>query len=296
MRFSLLVGSGALALGLGAAYALAQTPAPVAPPGAAAPAVSPDAVVARADGIVITEGDIATAGEDPTLNIPGMAEAQKRELLINYLVDLRLGARAAEQVGIGKSPEFARRLEYFRSKLLLDEYLDREVKKAVSEDAMRKLYEETVKTMTAEPEVRARHILVATEDEAKKAHARVTTGKEDFAKVAEELSNDPGSKGEGGDLGFFSKERMVEPFAETAFKLEPGQISPPIQTQFGWHVIKVEEKRTRPIPTFEETREQIETFLTRRAQQELILALRKGANVERLDKPPSPAAPAAPKQ
>ena len=96
-------------------------------------------------------------------------------------------------------------------------------------EAARKLYDETVKSLTPEHEVRARHILVETEDEAKKAYERVKGG-EDFAKVAGELSKDPGSKTEGGDLGFFTKDRMVEPFAETAFKLEPGQISDPVKT------------------------------------------------------------------
>ena len=105
--------------------------------------------------------------------------------------------------------------------------------------------------MPPEQEVRARHILVEKEDEAKKAAARVKGG-EDFAKVAGELSNDPGSKTDGGDLGFFTKDRMVEPFAEAAFKLEPGQISDPVKSQFGWHVIKVEEKRTKPVPSLEE--------------------------------------------
>ena len=112
-------------------------------------------------------------------------------------------------------------------------------------EAARKLYDETVKSVPAEQEVRARHILVENEEDAKKAAARVKGG-EDFAKVAGELSKDPGSKTDGGDLGFFTKDRMVEPFAEAAFKLEPGQISDPVKSQFGWHVIKVEEKRNKP--------------------------------------------------
>ena len=149
-------------------------------------------------------------------------------------------------------------------------------------EAARKLYDDTVKSLTPEQEVRARHILVATEDEAKKAYERVKGG-EDFAKVAGELSKDPGSKTDGGDLGFFTKDRMVEPFAETAFKLEPGQISPPVQTQFGWHVIRTEEKRDKPLPTFEETKPQVETYLGRKAQQDLVMSIRQNAKIERLD-------------
>jgi peptidyl-prolyl cis-trans isomerase C len=234
------------------------------------------------DGVEITEGDLAVAAEDPSLQIPGVAEAQKRDLLIGYLIDLKIGARAAENAKVGEGAEFARRLIYARDKALLDAYLDQESKKAVTTEAARKLYDETVKSITPESEIRARHILVESEDEAKKAVQRVKAG-EDFAKVAEELSKDPGSKGEGGDLGFFAKDRMVEPFADAAFKLSPGQISDPVKTQFGFHVIKVEEKRTKPVPTFEETQEQINTYLGRKAQQELILALRQKAKVERLD-------------
>ncbi|HEX2136413.1 MAG TPA: peptidylprolyl isomerase [Microvirga sp.] len=263
-------------------WALAQTPAPAAPEQTAAATPAPNKVVARVDGVEITEGDLAVAAEDPALQIPGVAEAQKRDLLIGYLIDLKIGARAAENAKVGEGAEFARRLAYARDKALLDAYLEQESKKAVTPEAARKLYDETVKGITPEAEVRARHILVETEDEAKKAAQRVKGG-EDFAKVAEEVSKDPGSKGEGGDLGFFTKDRMVEPFAEAAFKMEAGQVSDPVKTQFGWHLIKVEEKRTKPVPSFEETREQIDTYLGRKAQQDLILGLRQKAKIERLD-------------
>jgi peptidyl-prolyl cis-trans isomerase C len=136
--------------------------------------------------------------------------------------------------------------------------------------------------------VRARHILVEGEDEAKKVYARVKAG-EDFAKVAGEVSKDPGSKTDGGELGFFTKDRMVAPFAEAAFKMEPDQISEPVKTQFGWHVIQVEEKRTKPVPAFEEMKEQVESYLGRKTQQDILLALRKQAKVERLDEPAKPA-------
>jgi peptidyl-prolyl cis-trans isomerase C len=286
-NFRFLLKSGAIALALALpAVVGAQTAAPTAAP-AAAP--SPDKVVARAEGIAVTEGDLAMAAEDPALSLPGMGDAQKRDLLVSYMVDLKLGARAADAAKIADAPEFARKLAYFRDKLLLDEYLEREVKKSVTPEAARKLYEDTVKTVKPEEEVRARHILSENEDDAKKAAARVKGG-EDFAKVAAELSNDPGSKGEGGDLGFFTKDRMVQPFAEAAFKLEPGQVSEPVKSQFGWHVIKLDEKRVKSVPPFEEMKEQVEQYLTRKAQQDLVLKLRQNAKIERLDeqKPSEP--------
>jgi peptidyl-prolyl cis-trans isomerase C len=282
LRASLLALGVALpvATGLALAQTTPSTPAPSTP--AATAAAAGNKVVARANGIEITEADLSLAAEDPALQVPGIADAQKRDLLIGYLVDLKLGAKAAEDAKVGEGADFQRKLAYARDKALLDEYLDREVKKAVTPEAARKLYDDTVKGIAPEAEVRARHILVENEDEAKAVKARLTKG-EDFAKVAAEVSKDPGSKGDGGDLGFFTKDRMVEAFAEAAFKLDAGQISDPVKSQFGWHVIKVEEKRTKPVPAFEEMREQVETYLGRKTQQELILALREKAKVERFD-------------
>ncbi len=116
---------------------------------------------------------------------------------------------------------------------------------------------------------------------------------EDFAKVAGELTEDPSGKANGGDLGYFSKEQMVPEFSDTAFKLEKGQISEPVKTQFGWHVIKVEDKRVKPPPKFEEVKPQIEQYVVRKAQAEMVTKLRADAKIERLDKPatrrPTPA-------
>src|SRR5829696_3622794 len=285
MPSSVLLRASVLALCLAApGLATAQTP-PAAPAQQAAPGSKP---VARVDGTAITEADVALAAEDPALSLPSMSESQKRDLLVGYMVDLKIGARAAEAAKVGESPEFTRKLAYFRDKLLLDEYLDQAVKKAVTPEAARKLCDDTVKDMKPEQEVRARHILVEGEDEAKKVYARVKGG-EDFAKVAGEVSKDPGSKADGGDLGFFTKDRMVQPFAEAAFKLEPGQISDPVKSQFGWHVIKLEEKRTKPLPSFDEMKEQVESYLARKTQQDMILALRQKAKIERFDQLEKPA-------
>jgi peptidyl-prolyl cis-trans isomerase C len=260
-------------------------------------------VVARVDGIEITEADLAIAAEDIGSQMGTIPEAQRRDYLIGYLVDLKIGARAAEAANISDDSEFKRRLAYYREKVLLDDYLMRETKKAVTEEAARKFYDETVKGLKPEDEVRARHILVEKEDEAKEVHRRVTAGGEDFAKVAGEISKDPGSGREGGDLGFFTQERMVKPFADAAFAMKVGEISQPVQSQFGWHIIKVEERRQRPVPSFDDVKSDVTSFLVRKTQQELILKLRQAAKIERLDKPadanaakPGDAKPAEPKK
>jgi peptidyl-prolyl cis-trans isomerase C len=257
-----------------------------------------DKTVATVNGAPITESDLAMAADDLGGNVPQGSEAQKRDFLISYLTDLKLGAKAAEDAKISQDPEFARRLAYARDKLLLDEYLTQEAKKAVTPEAMHKLYDDTVKSLTPEKEVHARHILVPTEDEAKAVAARVKGG-EDFAKVAGEVSKDPGSGKEGGDLGWFTKDRMVPEFSEAAFKMKPGEVSDPVKSQFGWHVIKVEEVREKPVPTFDQVKDQVQQYLARKSQSDIIVGLRTNAKVERLDAPAkpdaaTPAAPAAP--
>lgn len=272
-------------------HAAEQPPAAASPVAARpAPAPSPDTVLARVDGSPITQRDLDIATEDMGDRLPNMPEAQKREYLMSYLIDLKIGARAAADAKVGETPDFARRLAYTKDKLLLDDYLAVEAKKAATPEAAKTLYEETVKGLKPEEEVHARHILVPDEAQAKAISARIKGG-EDFSKVAGEVSKDPGSAREGGDLGWFTKERMVPEFAEAAFKMQPGQVSDPVKSQFGWHVIKVEGRRTKPVPTYDELKDQIENYVARKAQQDMILKLRSQAKIERLDE--AKAAPAA---
>lgn len=242
----------------------------------------PDRVVARANGIEITAGDIALALGDPALQLRELSEQQRAETVIRYLVDLRLGARAAAEARIGESEEFARQLAYLREKMLLEEYMQREIDAVVTEEAARELYETTTAGVEPEEEVRARHILVEAEEEARAVLARLDAG-ESFEDLASELSQDPGSARRGGDLGYFTQGRMVAPFADAAFALEPGEVSEPVETQFGWHVIKLEDRRATELPSFEDMRGQIENFLTRQAQQAFILRLRDGVEIEIVD-------------
>src|SRR5204862_4947952 len=122
-----------------------------------------------------------------------------------------------------------------------------------------------------------------TEEEAKAILEQIKAGA-DFAALAKEKSKDPGAA-DGGDLGFFSKEQMVPEFSEVAFKMYAGQVSNPVKSQFGWHIIKVEEKRNKPVPEFDQVRGQIETYVARRVQTEFVAQLREGAKIERLDRP-----------
>jgi peptidyl-prolyl cis-trans isomerase C len=284
---------GALACVALLTVAVPLTPVPYA---GVARAAEEDAVVARVNGVDIRQSDLAFAEEEIGGNMPTIPPEQKRDYLINYLVDVIVLSQAAEKQKLADRPEVKRRLAFDHNRLLMEALLQDAGKSSLSDDAERKVYEEAVKQVKNEEEVHARHILVPTEDEAKAILAQLKGGA-DFAALAKEKSKDPGAA-EGGDLGYFTKEQMVPEFAEVAFKLGKGQLSDPVKTQFGWHVIKVEEKRIRPTPTFEQVKPQIENYVAHRAQAELVENLRKSATVERLDKPvaadPSlnPAAPA----
>jgi peptidyl-prolyl cis-trans isomerase C len=276
-RNSLLVSSlGALAL---AAMLVA--------PAAMLRAQDSDPVIARANGVDIRQSDLAFADEEIGGNVPAqMTPEQKREYLITYLTDVIVLAQAAEQQRLGDKPEVQHQVAFERNKVLMEALLRNAGKTALTDDAMHKVYDEAVKKMTSEEEVHARHILVASEDEAKAIEAQLKGGA-DFAAIAKEKSKDPGAAN-GGDLGYFTKDQMVPEFAEAAFKLDKGQISDPVHTQFGWHIIKVEDKRIKPTPTFDQVKSQIENFVVHRAQAELVDNLRKSAKIERLDQPAAP--------
>ena len=266
-------------LGAIAMAALLLTPA-------TAPRAQDDPVIARVNGIDIRQSDIAIAEEDVGGNMPAMPPEQKREYLITYLTDVVLLAQAAEQQRLGDRPDVKRQLAFERNKVLMEALLQNAAKAAETDAEMHKVYDQAVKEMGAEQEVHARHILVETEAEAKAIEAELKKGA-DFAEVARKKSKDPGAAN-GGDLGWFTKDQMVPEFAEAAFKLDKGQISDPIHTQFGWHIIKVEDKRVKPAPSFDEVKTQVQNYIAHRAQAQLVDSLRKTAQIERLDQPKAP--------
>ena len=235
--------------------------------------------LAVVDGVDITEEDVSLAADDISGTIPPELEGEQRTAyVLDYLIDMRLVARKAEAQKVGEEEEFKKRLAYLRDKALMERLRNRVGRDATTDAAVREVYEQAKTAQPPEPEVRARHILVETEAQAKAALARVRKG-EDFAKVADEISKDPGSAG--GDLGWFAKERMLPEFADAAFKMKPGELSEPVKSQFGWHVVKVEERREKPFPPLEEVREQVSGYVAQKAQSEAILGYRAGAKIER---------------
>src|SRR3979411_3142976 len=251
-------------------------------------------VLAKANGVEIRQSDVALAEEELGPSLAQMDPATKKDNVLAFLIDLKIVAKAAEDKKVENNDDFKKRLAFTRNRLLMDSLLATEGKAATTDEAMKKVYEDASKQITGEQEVHARHILVETEDEAKAIKAELDKGG-DFAELAKKKSKDPGAS-DGGDPGFFTKDQMVPEFSTVAFALEPGKISDPVKSQFGWHIIKVEEKRARKAPDFEQVKAQIETYVTRKAQAEYVAKLREAAKGERMDKRAETAAkPDAPK-
>jgi peptidyl-prolyl cis-trans isomerase C len=261
-----------------------------------------DPIVAKVNGTEIHQSDLAVAEEEAG-QLPPMSPDAKKDYLVQFLADMILVSKAAEAKKMGDAPEFKKKIAFAREKLLMEQLLVATGKQALTDEAMHKVYDDAVKQMGQEQEVHARHILIRAaagddkaskeaEDKIKAVIVRLKNG-EDFEKVAKEVTEDPSGKSNGGDLGYFSKEQMVPEFSDTAFKLDKEQISEPVHTQFGWHVIKVEDKRLKPMPKFEEVKPQIEQYVTRKAQAELVTKLRAEAKIEKMYTTEPPVAPAA---
>jgi peptidyl-prolyl cis-trans isomerase C len=238
-------------------------------------------VLAKVNGSEIRQSDIAVAEEELGPSLEKMDPATKKENVLAFLIDMKIVSKAAEDKKVADSDEFKKRLAFARNRLLMDQLLANEGKAATTDEAMKKVYDDAAKQIAGEQEVHARHILVETEDEAKAVKAELDKGA-DFAELAKKKSKDPGAS-DGGDLGFFTKDQMVPEFSAAAFALEPGKISDPVKSQFGWHVIKVEEKRNRKPPEFDQVKSQIEAYVTRKAQADYVAKLREGAKIERMD-------------
>src|SRR3974390_116287 len=239
--------SGCLALGLLAGAAHAE-----------------DKVLAKVNGVEIHQSDVTLAEEELGPSLSQMDPATKEENVLAFLIAMKIVAKAAEDKKIADTDDFKKRLAFTRNRLLMDSLLASEGKAATTDEAMKKVYDDASKQISGEQEVRARHILGETEGEARQVEDELKKGA-DFAELAKKKSKDPGAS-DGGDLGFFTKDQVGPEFPTVAFSLEPGKISDPVKTQFGWPIIKGEQKHNRKAPEFEKVRPQIEAYVTRKAQ------------------------------
>jgi peptidyl-prolyl cis-trans isomerase C len=243
-------------------------------------AMADDAVIARVNGVDIKQSDLDYAATEIGSRLGNYSPQDRKKVLLQYVIENELMAGAGQTDNLDKTDTFPGRVKYHERRALRDAFFDVKIHDAVSEADAKKIYDEKIGEVKPEQEIHARHILVATEDEAKEIAERLKKG-EDFATLAKEKSKD--ANAEGGDLGWFGRGQMLKPFEDAAFALDVGQISEPVQTQFGWHIIKVEEKRDQPLPTFDQVKEAIIAQLVQAKAQEVVTGLRDSAKIEVVD-------------
>jgi len=239
-------------------------------------------VVATIDGKPITEGDLAVAESEIGGDMGTMPAAQKRTSLLEFLIDNQLFAEAAQEQKLDQGADYETRLQYLKRRALREAYFEKVIKASVSDADARKIYDDQVKLLKPEEEVSARHILVETEDQAKALKEKLDKGA-DFAQLAKENSKDPGSKDDGGNLGYFGHGQMVPQFEDIVFKLKKGEVSDPVKTQFGWHLIKLEDRRAKQPPAFEIVKDRIVQSLLLQKAQKTATDLRAKAKIDVVD-------------
>lgn len=248
--------------------------------------------IASVNGVAITEEEFSAYAERRAGANTSTLEPQMREQLLNELINIELLAQAAKTAKLHEQSPLKEQLAFQHETAMADaamtQYLE---SNPVTEEDVRAEYEQR-KGELGGTEYKARHILVESQEQAQELITELEGGA-DFAELAKEHSTEPGADQSGGDLGWFSPAQMVPPFAAAVSAMEPGTRSDaPVQTQFGWHVIKVEDKRAVPPPDFEQVSQQIERFMTNQRIQQYINELRANAEISQDDVAEIPASDA----
>ncbi len=244
IRFVLVAGFAGLVLMPVSGRAQTETtPVPAAP-------VTPSLndVVAKIGDNILTEADIAFATEDLGTELSTVPADQRRAFVVGVLVDMKVMAEAARTAKLDETDLYKQRLSYLEDRALRRAYITENVSSAVTDEAVKAVYDKYVAGFQPEQEVRVRHILVSSKEDAEAVKAEIEGGKP-FEIAALEYSQD-NTASNGGDIGYFSRTSpIVQPFIDAAFALEVGQISDPVETQFGWHIIRVDDKHmSSPLP------------------------------------------------
>lgn len=252
------------------------------------PAPAKDPVLATVNGEAIHLSDLKIAAETLPPQARSMPPQQLYPMLLNQLIDAQALLVEAKKDGLDKEPKVQRAMKMAEDRALESALLNKVVGPEVSEDAIKARYEKEYAGKPGEEEVHARHILVPDEATAKKIIADLKKGG-DFAALSKQYSKDPGAAQQGGDLGFFKKSDMVPEFANAAFALKDGEVTPtPVKTQFGWHVIQTLEHRTAAPPTLEQVHDELRQSMAQQAVEKAVADARKGVTVERFNPDGSP--------
>lgn len=240
-----------------------------------------DNVVLKFDGVEIRQSDFDLFEElDPQFD--QLQGEQKRLAILSALIDVKSLAKKAIAGKMDQDEGFQKRQAFLKERSLHNAYFQKNVIANISDEDVKARFEKEISAVEPEQEIQARHILVKTLEEANAIVAELDGGA-DFIELAKAKSTGP-SGPQGGDLGFFGKGQMVPPFEAAAFALEAGAYTKtPVQTQFGFHVIKLEEKRDRPLPKFEEVQDQMRQVVLRERYLETVKEARSASDFEILD-------------
>ncbi|HYC66570.1 MAG TPA: peptidylprolyl isomerase [Reyranellaceae bacterium] len=277
-----VLASAAIALGASAA---AQTPPAQKPPAQAQKPPGPpkDPVVATINGQAIRLSEVEALQKELPPQYRQMPIEAVFPALIDRLVNVKLVVQEARKAKVQDDAGYKKRLAFVEEQVLQEFWVQRELERRVTTESLKKRYDELVKQMPPEEEVRARHILVATEDEAKALIAEIKKGGA-FDKLARDKSTDKASGAEGGDLGWFKKIDMVPEFANAAFALKKDEVTEaPVKSQFGFHIIQLQDRRQAAPPPFEDVADKLREEATRETVTTIINTLRAGAKVEKFN-------------
>lgn len=246
---------------------------------------NPETIVAEINDQEITVKDL----QEFIKTLPEQYQQMPLEMvypqLLNEIVMAKLIEAKVEELDLGNDPEVVKKVEMARKQIAQNMYLQREVEKKITDSKLKAAYQDYLKKNPAQEEIRARHILVESEDEAKALIAKLQAeGGKNFAALANESSKDQGSGQNGGDLGYFTQSEMVAEFSNAAFALPKGGFSKePVKSAFGWHVIKVEDKRNRKQPSFDDLKPQLKAQVSREIISEVVQAMYDNSDVQLYD-------------
>ena len=238
-----------------------------------------DPVVALVNNFKFYKSDIERARKQLLPEAQEYSKAAVYQYLLKNLIDTHLVVAAARKEGLGKRSKIVKQLRRNEDRILHQAYLDERIAETLSDKQLKERYQTYLKSSLATEEIRASHILVQTREQAIEVIRQLNKGA-DFANLAKNISTGPSRK-QGGDLGYFTRERMVPSFSKAAFATSLGEFTPePIKTQFGWHIIKVEDKRILKPKSFDQVKMQLRKKMIKDLVDSIVSKLRKSAKVE----------------